>query len=290
MNITFDQAKAFCQVVDFGGYAKAAEKLNKSHSSLIYLIQNLESECGVELFNRKNYKNKLTPQGQTVYLKCLEILKKVDELKDVCIQFHDHWEASLKIIYDGILPLSPFIEIYKQFKNEHIPTQVQTYTDYLYDVESTFNKLEADIMISVVPVENQKLKRIFLNPIKMILVAHKDHPIHHKNKKWALSELQSFYFLTVRSVQNLGLNTHEFEQAASFYLSDFSFKKEAIMKKIGFGWLPQHLIENELQSKTLLPVKWERKSETQIQPVLYSRKTLQSGNALKLVTDLLTQE
>jgi DNA-binding transcriptional LysR family regulator len=290
MEISIDQAKAFCSVVDHGGYSQAAEKLHKSHPALIYLIKSLEQQCGFPLFDRKAYRNTLTISGRRVYSKCNEILAKVDELEQLCGQFNEGWEASLKIVFDGILPFDPFLQIYKKFRTDKIPTLIQTYTDYLEDVEKSFDHLKADIMISILPIEARNLKPVYLKPIKSHLVAHKDHPILQKNKKWTSTELQDFDFLTIRgSGQKLGLNTSEFEKSASFFLSDFSVKKEAIMKKTGFGWLPQHLIENELRNKSLQPVKWERESLHKIQPILYVQNRHQTGPATQLIIDILKQ-
>jgi DNA-binding transcriptional LysR family regulator len=288
MNISIDQAKAFCSTVDQGGYTQAAQTLNKSHPALIYLIKTLEQQCGFELFNRKAYRNTLTASGRRVYLKCLEILAKVDELNLLCGQFNQGWEAHLKIIYDGILPFEPFLLLYKKFKSEKIPTIIQTYTDYLDDVEKNFNQLQADIMITILPIENKNLKPVYLKPKKMFLVTHKEHPLAKKNKKWTSSEMDEFDFLTIRgSGPKLGLNTDEFEKSASFFLSDFSAKKEAILKKTGFGWLPEHLIEKELAAKTLLPIKWQRESLHVIQPILYMNNNKNVGPASTIILELL---
>lgn len=288
MQISLDQAKAFCAVVDLGGYSKAAEKLYKSHSALVYLIKGLEKQCGFALFDRNAYRNSLTSSGHRVYQLCQEILSKVDELEHLCGQINGGWEAALRIVFDGILPFEPFLKIYKKFKIEKIPTVVQTYADYLQDVEKSFDSLTADIMISVVPVQNRDLLAVHLKPFKSHLVAHKDHPIHDTNKRWSIDELHEFYFLTIRgSDQNLGLNTLEFEESASFFFSDFSVKKEAIMKKTGFGWLPDHMIENEFKNRTLIPIKWERKSTHEIQPIVYLRKNALGGQAIQHILEIL---
>lgn len=288
MSISLEQAKAFCAVVEQKGYAQAAEYLNKSHSALVYLIKSLESQLNVQVFDRESYRNQLTPTGRRVFQKCKEIMSKVEELDILCQELHDDWEASVKVVFDGIMSIHPFIEIYKEFKLLSIPTIVQTYTDYLQDVEKTFENLQADMMISVSPVKNKNLISFELEPLKIFLVAHKDHPLNKQNKKWTLSEMKQFYFLTVHGdVQLLGLNTSVFEESASFFLSDFSFKKEAIIKKLGFGWLPEHLIESELKNKVLVPVKWERKSESTIQPILYIKKQSTGGQSVKMIKDRL---
>ena len=51
--ITLDQWAALAAVVDAGGYAKAAEALHKSQSSVTYAVQQLESLLGVKAFEIK---------------------------------------------------------------------------------------------------------------------------------------------------------------------------------------------------------------------------------------------
>jgi len=168
---------------------------------------------------------------------------------------------------------------------------VQTYTDYLHDVEKTYLNLGADLMISFMPLQTKNYDQITLPSMKNYLVAHKDHAIHQTKKKWSLNELKAFHFLTVRgSAQALGLNTKEFEESSSFFLSDFSFKKNAILKKIGFGWLPEHMIEVELKNHTLKPVSWERKNIQVMHPIIYHQKNKALGKAAKLVVAILKNE
>lgn len=288
MDISIDQARAFCAVVDSGSYNQAAERLHKSHPALIYLVRSLEQQCAVELFDRRGYRNTLTTNGRRIYGKCLEILAKVDELEQLCVHFNEGWEASIKIVFDGILPFDPFLKLFKAFKAQKVPTQVQTYSDYLDGVDQSFHKLNADMMISIVPVSTKGLEVIQLRSFKHLLVAHKDHPVHQNKKKWLVEELKQFDFLTIRGAgETLGLNTIEFEETASFFLGDFSFKKEAVLKNAGFGWLPQHLIESELKHETVLPVRWERPNVIEMRPVLYVRKGINRGRAIELIINFL---
>ena len=289
VQFSLEQVKALVAVVECGSYTKAADALHRSHSALIYLIKGLEEQLQVSIFDRKAYRNKLTPTGEVIYRKCRELLSTATELSQLGTDFHQEWEPRLKIVADGILPISPFLQIHKDFSQKKIPTIIQIYTDYLSDVEKTAQTLEADMMISVVPIQNYKNWQIHHMPsLKSLLVAHKDHEIHQHKKKWKLAELQKFHFLTVRnSGHQMGLNTQELEEQSSFFLSDFHFKKTAIQKKIGFGWLPEHLIENELTAGTLLPVRWERSSQHKIQPNLYLRQHALNNKAQLQIKEIL---
>lgn len=122
----------------------------------------------------------------------------------------------------------------------------------------------------------------------MKLVAHHLHPLCLDSKSKSLDELKNYHFITVRQTQaHLNLETSELENQASFYFSDFNMKKEAICHQMGFGWLPQHLIERELSKKTLRPIKWTGHSEVYVYPHIYVKKDKLMGKAGQFVLDHL---
>ncbi|MCP3291660.1 helix-turn-helix domain-containing protein, partial [Aeromonas hydrophila] len=60
---TFEQWRIFQAVVDCGGYAQAAEALNKSQSSLNHAVAKLQQSLGVALLEVRGRKAVLTPAG-----------------------------------------------------------------------------------------------------------------------------------------------------------------------------------------------------------------------------------
>ena len=67
MSITLEQWRALVFVVDSGSYAKAAEALHKTQSSVTYLVQELQSRLGVKAFETKGRKAVLTSTGKFLY-------------------------------------------------------------------------------------------------------------------------------------------------------------------------------------------------------------------------------
>ena len=65
--ITLDQWQALIAVVDEGGYAAAAEALDKSQSAISYAVQNIETELGVRAFALEGRRAKLTETGRLPY-------------------------------------------------------------------------------------------------------------------------------------------------------------------------------------------------------------------------------
>ena len=65
--VTLEQWQALAAVVEHGSYAKAAEALHKSQSSVTYAVQKLESQLGVRAFELKGRKAALTQTGELLY-------------------------------------------------------------------------------------------------------------------------------------------------------------------------------------------------------------------------------
>ena len=78
--VSLDQWRALAAVVDTGSYAKAAELLNKSQSSVTYAVQQLESSLGIKAFEIKGRKAALTPTGELLYRRGRILLEDADAL------------------------------------------------------------------------------------------------------------------------------------------------------------------------------------------------------------------
>jgi DNA-binding transcriptional LysR family regulator len=284
MDITLDQARAFCAFVDHHGYQAAGDALHKSHSAVVYSINCLEKQCGFDLLDRSSYRNSLTTNGQRIYEKCSQLLAVAGELQDLCRDLSGDFEATVKIVYDGVLPTDPFLSILKLVEGRKIPSRVQIFADFLDGVERTFVNKDANLMVSVVAPKETNFTSHALPAMRSVLVAHRDHPINLRKNAWKARELKDFHFLSVRGADhNLPLGTKEFEESTAVHLSDFSLKKEAILKKMGFGWLPERMILSELKSRKLKIIKWERSSVQHLHPFIYHRKDVPLGQTSRLI-------
>lgn len=70
---------AFVKVVDSGGFAAAARRLNMSTTMVSSHVRSLEDRLGVRLLNRTTRKVSLTDVGKVYYERCTRILDDLDE-------------------------------------------------------------------------------------------------------------------------------------------------------------------------------------------------------------------
>ena len=287
MNITLDQALAYDTIATLGTVQKAAEALNKGHSAVLYLIRSLEEQTQIQLFDRSGYRNRVTVEGQVVLKYCRRLIATRKELELVCLRLRNNWEPSLKLIYDGVVDFNIIGDALYKLNETQVPTEVKVLAAYLHEVEATFEAEAADMMVTILPIRQPNISSIELKPIRMLLVAHQDHALAQPRRGEILhSDFSKHTFIKIRGAKNiLGLGTEHLtggltgqltenlDLSSSFSVNDFSTKKQALLKRLGYGWMPEYLIESELKKKTLRVLKTGDRMPHQhfLSPRLYHR-------------------
>nr|WP_253274239.1 LysR family transcriptional regulator [Myxosarcina sp. GI1] len=89
--------RAFTRVVEEGGFAAAARKMQLSRSAVNKLVINLEDSLGVQLLYRTTRQVTPTDTGKAFYERCIEILGSVEEAEIAVTQQHSEPKGILKI-------------------------------------------------------------------------------------------------------------------------------------------------------------------------------------------------
>lgn len=74
--------EVFVQVVDAGGFTRAAEHMQLPKATVSTLIRNLESALSIKLLNRTTRRISVTADGAAYYERCLSILADVQDAED----------------------------------------------------------------------------------------------------------------------------------------------------------------------------------------------------------------
>lgn len=93
----FESMKAFTAVVEEGGFAAAARKLQLSRSQVNKFVINLENHLGVQLFYRTTRKVTPTDNGRAFYDRCIDILSSLEEAELAVSQQSQQPKGTLKI-------------------------------------------------------------------------------------------------------------------------------------------------------------------------------------------------
>lgn len=279
MNFTLEQARSLVALAEHGTLTKAAASMKKRHSAIVYSLKQLELQTDLELFDRTGYRIRLTSAGERVLAECHKVLGAVGELERACRTIKTGWEPRVRIVFDGIFPVSGVVRAVRALTK--VPTHIEVHAEFLEGALRAFHERAADLMISVLP-PRETLEHAKLAPLVAHLVVRRDHALA-KKRRVTEDDLLEHPLLTVRgSDPRLALSTARVEGGASMHLNDFHTKREAILAGIGYGWLPDYL-----DSPKLARVRFAGGSRHVFAPHVYWRADRALGRAAKLVVDAL---
>lgn len=281
MEITITEARTLDALARNTTFAGAAKALGKRHTAVVYALRSLEEKTGLGLLDRRGYRTRLTAAGERVLEACRRLLDEERAIVELCAELRGGWEPSLKIVVDGIYPIDGLLDSVSALAQEQAPTRIGVLSEFLGAVEETFVSDEADLMISVVPPRALRLRASRLVPITLSLVCHRKHPLASRRKQpLTANDLAEHVLVTVRgSDPRLELSTQSIDNLSTIHLSDFAAKKAAIMRGIGYGWLPDHLARREIERGALKRVRWIGTSVHDLVPFAYSRPERPLGRA-----------
>lgn len=103
----------------YGSFAGAAAALYRVPSAISYTINQLESELGIEVFDRSGHRAVLTPAGRLLLDEGRRILVATRELADAARRRANDWEPELRIAVDGLIPPSSLAAAVAAFDDAH---------------------------------------------------------------------------------------------------------------------------------------------------------------------------
>ncbi len=154
MNLSLDDLRAFCMVVQEKSISKAAQNLHMSQPSLSQRILGIESALGVTLLQRTRQGVLLTPSGERLYNTGQRILNLKENLEQ---ELEEIRRSSEKLSIGACTTLGGYILpcTLLYFKNSHPDATIKLVVD---NTEAILSKLN-DGLIDIALVEEDKLDK-----------------------------------------------------------------------------------------------------------------------------------
>ena len=277
MNVSLDQWKALISVVDSGGYEKAAEALQKSQSSVTYAVQKLQSQLGVKAFEVKGRKAVLTPTGEFLYRRARALVEEAAATERAAKKLSAGWEAEIGIAVEVAFPIGLLLQCLDRFGAESPHTRIEVIESVLGGTPEALLTGQAELAITgIVP---QGFFGDLLMPIRFLLVAHPDHPLHNLGRQVTMQDLRAQRQLVVRESGAKRATKPRLEAAQRWTVSHMTTSIEAAGKGYGYGWYPEYRIQDEIAAGTLkaLPLREGGSSFAQLYLVFADRDAAGPG-------------
>lgn len=253
--ITLEQWRALLAVVDEGGYAAAAEALNKSQSAISYSVQKLESGLGVRVFALAGRRAVLTPAGELLCRRARLLVAEAAELEKVAARLEQRFEAEIHVAVEAIFPTWLMLDCLAELAQDFPDTRVQLYETVLTGTEEALLERRVDLAISGrVPVGfiGDAIMRT-----RFVPVAAPSHPLHHLGRQLTYQDLRGYRQLVIRDSGARRIDAGWLGSEQRWTLSNFASSIRAACQGMGFAWYPEDKIAAELASSelTVLPMR-----------------------------------
>src|SRR5829696_6691646 len=96
-------------VVEAGSFSAAARKLGRVQSAVSTAMTNLEAQLGITLWDRRERRATLAPEGKAVLGVARRVLSEVDALRRVAAGLAEGLEVAVSLCVDAVFPLDALV-------------------------------------------------------------------------------------------------------------------------------------------------------------------------------------
>jgi DNA-binding transcriptional LysR family regulator len=179
MKLSFEVLQVLDAVDKAGTFAKAAETMNRVPSALTYLIQKLEEDLGIELFDRSKRRAQLTHTGRVVVEEGRRLLRAADDLERKAKRIQQGWETELRVGVDEIIPFDFVWDTVSGFFELHMDTRLSLTKEVLGGSWDALLTRRVDLIIGAAG-EAPQIPNLVVRPIgtlKHVFVVEPNHPL-----------------------------------------------------------------------------------------------------------------
>lgn len=248
--------QTFQTIVRLGSFQAASFELDYAQSSISIQIQKLESELGVQLFERHGKKIRLTEAGRLLHEQAAHLLNGVDYLKQSLLHTHSGYSGHLRI--GAIEPSASvrlpglLIDFCEQRPNVRLTFEIGSTQTLCQKI--TMGTL--DIGICSIPDSQYGLVFEPLIEEKLALLIPEKNPLSIKEKIFMSDLIQHKLILTQQAcdyrilIKNF-LAESGYLPNSSIEVSRLEVVKRFVQNNLGIAFLPE-IVADPLPSRTVL--------------------------------------
>lgn len=292
-DINLDALIAFDAIARRGSFAAAAEELHCVPSSVTYAIQKLEDGLGVALFDRRGHRSHLTPAGEALLREGRDLLTVADGVARNVKRVATGWEEELRVAVGDLIPYAKMLDLCEAFYHVAPDTRLRLSTEVLGGSWDALVSGRADLVIGASgdapPGGGYALHP--LGEVEFVFVVAPHHPLAEETEPLS-NDLIRRYRVVAAADSSRGLPPRTVGLLPGqnvLTVPDLEVKREAQIKGLGVGYLPRHMIVNDLMDDHLIIKATEDGGSTR-HTIYYAWRTHHRGKALAWFKEQLCRE
>ncbi|HEV7308381.1 LysR family transcriptional regulator [Ensifer sp.] len=254
LRISLDQWRAFIAVVEAGGFAQAAEVLNKSQSTISYAVRQIEERLEVAVFAIEGRKALLTTEGRILYRRGKSLVDEATRLERAAQNLAKGHEQMLSLAVEGLFPTWLLLRCIERFGEEAPETRIELYESVMGGTDELLLSGAVDLAICADNLPTGHTGDVILR-YRAVAAAAPFHPLHQLGRELGMEDLKGHRHLVIR---DSGLQ----RQRPSVWnvterrltVGHKATSIRAACMGMGFAWYPEDWIREELSAGQLKPL------------------------------------
>jgi len=290
--VTLDQLRTFIAAVDEGSFSAAGRKLRRAQSVVSQTLANLEAQLGLKLFDRSARYPRLTDAGRGLLADARTLTDDIDGFKARAHAMREGLEPELSVAMEVMYPMEALTRAATHSRRIYPHTALRIYVEALGGVIKPVLDRQCSIGVigSLPEVPNELQSETLLN-LPFVTVVSPSHPIAKRRGVVPASMMskQIQLVLTDRSVLTKGRDFGVLSPV-TWRLADMGAKRAFLKAGLGWGHMPIHMVQADLDSGTLVRIRVEGMPRQVLMPmrVVY-RKDVPPGPAARAFIAQLKQ-
>lgn len=253
--ITLEALRVLDAIDRKGSFGAAAEALFKVPSALSYTIQKLESDLGINLFDRSKQKAQLTAAGRLLLEQGRQLLQAANAIEEAVQQLESGWETQLRIAVDTVLPLAPLLQQMNAFNLLDKRVAITISEEVL---GGTWDALIAERCDLALGASGDLPKGIFeyrpMGAVEFVFAVAQDHPLRFHKGAIDAAAIAAFPTIVIAdsSLSAPARSSGLLESRQIIRVPNVAAKIQAQIAGVGVGFLPKHLIQTEIEREELI--------------------------------------
>jgi len=263
--VTLDQLRTLLAVVEEGSFSAAARKLQRVQSAVSSAMANLEAQLDVSLWDRSTKVATLTEAGRAVLARARRVVGEMDELRAFAKGLKGGVEARVSLCVDTLFPVSALVEACAEFARAYPAVDLRVDTQTMSAVTAQVAEGAATLGIVSPLGLRPNLTRRALAAIRMIPVVAPSHPLARVRGKVPAARLEEHVQVVLSERDTEGVPDQAVISSRTWRIADLSTKHAILLRGLGWGNLPEHLVRRDLAEKKLVrvtPAAWAEDEHT----------------------------
>jgi DNA-binding transcriptional LysR family regulator len=286
MDTTLDAWEILQTVVQLKGFAPAAEKLNRSQSTISYAVGRLQQQLGVQLFEIHGRKAELTEVGRVLLADAEPHLEGFHQLEQRARLMASGGASEVRLSVDSVFPDDRLFAALTSFSRSfpHVKPKLRQGT--FLSADSEFSLYNSQLCITGLMSRELLVKPILV--IGMIAVVRSDHPLLSVRRRLSRSDLMQHMLVTIEAAASGSLKHQpRLLTQRALPVSTIESAIAAVRSGLCFGWLPKYRIQSEIDSGNFVELSLPAGQTREVRLNLVCRDLNASLSEVNLLAELL---